>query len=229
MRPTERDTFFEVMRDVYQAIGQGQPYTEGGLELMFAALQDLSLQQVQQALVRHINDPVNGKWRPNASMIRDQLNKAAPVAWVSADEAWGTAPKLETDSGVCNQVVAGALSVAQDLIDRGDMVAARKAFIDAYNSRVEQAKNHPDPAQRVPITFVSGGNLPQRFEDAHGERQMLLERAQSGGLLPAPKTEPAALLEHTKPASAPPPEFKALLLSLKSNTMPPPEAQDYDK
>ncbi len=227
MRPTERNTFFEVMRDVYQAIGQGQPYTEGGLELMFAAMQDLTLQQVQQALVRHINDPVNGKWRPNTSMIRDQINKAAPVAWVSADEAWGTAPKLETDSGVCNQVVAGALAVAQDLINRGDMVAARKAFIDAYNTRVEQAKNHPDPAQRVPITFVSGGNLPQRFEDAHGEHQMLLERAQAGGLLPLPN-DSAPLLEQKKPAGPPPPEFKALLLSMKSTAMPPPEAQDYE-
>lgn len=227
MRPIDRDTFGDVMRDAYQAIGQGQPYTEGGLDLMFASMQDLTLQQVQQALVRHINDPVNGKWRPNTSMIRDQINRAAPVAWVTADEAWGTAPKLETDSGVCNQVVAGALAVAQSLIDSGDMVAARRTFIDAYNARVEQAKNHPDPAQRVPVTFISGGNEPQRYDDAHGTRQMLLERAQAGGLLPAPKQQAAPQLGAVTRSSAMP-DLKALLLELKPKELPPPEAQDYE-
>lgn len=226
MRPTDRDTFGDVMRDAYQAIGQGQPYTEGGLDLMFAAMQDLTLQQVQLALVRHINDAVNGKWRPNASMIRDQINKVAPVSWVTADEAWGTAPKLETDAGVCNQVVAGALAAAQDLIDRRDMVAARKTFIDAYNRLVEQAKAHPDPAQRVPITFISGGNLPQRYEDTQGQRQMLLERAQKNGLLPAPRVEPVPMLPPVK-RTGPKPDFKALLLTLKPKELPPPEAQDY--
>lgn len=225
MRPTDRTTFGEVMQDAYESIGQGQRYTEGGLDLMFAALQDLTLQQIQLALVHHINDPVNGKWRPNAAMIRDQIAKRAPAPWVSADEAWATAPKLESDAGVINQVVAAALAVAQQLIDSGDMVAARRAFIDAYNARVEQAKAHPDPAQRVPVTFVSGGNLPQRHQDAHGERVMLLERAQSVGLLPAGQRQQIAA---PRTNSGPPPEFKALLLEMKGKTMPPPEAEDYE-
>lgn len=225
MRPTDRNTFGEVMQDAHESIGQGQRYTEGGLDLMFAALQDLTLQQIQLALVHHINDPVNGKWRPNAAMIRDQIAKRAPAPWVSADEAWATAPKLESDAGVINQVVAAALAVAQQLIDSGDMVAARRAFIDAYNARVEQAKAHPDPAQRVPLTFVSGGNLPQRHEDAHGERVMLLERAQSVGLLPGAQRQQIAA---PRASSGPPPEFKALLLELQGKTMPKPEAEDYE-
>lgn len=228
MRPTDRDTFGDVMRDAYQAIGQGQQYTEGGLDLMFAAMQDLSLQQVQLALVRHINDPVNGKWRPNASMIRDQITKNTVSAWVSADEAWGTAPKLESDAGVCNQVVAGALAVAQSLIDSGDMVAARRTFIEAYNARVEKAKNHPDPAQRVPITFLSGGNQPQRYDDTEGERQMLLERAQASGLLPAPKEQTVPQIARAARSSNMP-DLKALLLTLQPKEMPPPERQDYEQ
>ncbi len=227
MRPTDRDTFGEVMRDAYESIGQGQRYTEGGLDLMFASMQDLSLSEIQQALVQHINDDVAGKWRPNTAMIRSQIAKHAAVQWVSADEAWATAPKLESDAGVINQVVAGALAVAQSLIDSGDMVAARRAFIDAYNARVEAAKDHPDPAQRVPVSFVSGGNLPKRDDDAHGARQMLLERAHSAGLLPAPARQQ---LEYAAPRakSSPPAEFKALLLTMQGKAMPPPEAQDYD-
>lgn len=228
MRPTDRNEFGEVMRDAQESIGQGAAYTEGGLDLMFAAMQDLSLQQIQLALVGHINDPKNGKWRPNAAMIREQIERRAPVAWVSADEAWATAPKLESDAGVVNQVTVAALAVAQDLIDSGDMIGARRAFIDAYSARVEQAKAHPDPAQRVPVAFISGGNQPQRHEDAHGERMMLLERAQAAGQLPAPPGR--QLLEHApRSNSGPPPEFKALLLTMQGKTMPPPEAQDYER
>lgn len=226
MRSSDLREFSAVMRDARDAIGQGEHYSDGALELMFAALMEFDLPTIQQALVDHINSK-DGKWRPNASYIREQIIRRKQVVWVSADEAWGTAPKLETDSGVCNQVVAAALAVAQELIDSGDMVAARRTFIDAYNARVEQAKAHPDPAQRVPITFISGGNQPKRFEDAHGERQMLLERAQGAGLLPAPRGQ-APLLEHKKPAGPPPPEFKAMLLTLKTNAMPPPEPEDYE-
>lgn len=225
MRASDLNEFKAVMRDAREAIGQGEHFTDGALELMFASLAEYSLPTIQQALIDHINSK-NGNWRPNAKYIRDQINKRAPVLWVSADEAWGTAPKLETDSGVCNQVVAAALAVAQSLIDSGDMVAARRAFIDAYDARVEQAKNHPDPAQRVPITFISGGNMPQRYEDAHGELQMLLERAQAGGLLAAPKERPAPQLGTTKRTSAMP-DLKALLLTLQPKELPPPEAQDY--
>ena len=122
-------------------------------------------------------------------------------------------------------VLAGGGAVAQSLIDSGEMVAARRAFIDAYNARVDQAKAHPDPAQRVPVTFVSGGNLPQRHEDAHGERIMLLERAQSVGLLPGGQRQHIAA---PRTSSGPPPEFKKLLLEMKGKAMPSPEAQDYE-
>lgn len=201
MRLTDREEFGAVMRDIYQSIGQGEPYTEGGLDIMFAAMQDLSLQQIQQALVHHLNDRKNGKWRPNVAMIREQIEKRAPVLWVSADEAWATVPKLERDAGIINQVSAAALAVAQPLINDGDMVAARRSFIDAYNARVEVAKTHPDPAQRIPITFISGGNLPQRDDDAHGEQRMLLERAQSAGLLPAPQPVAVPQIAHTRPSA----------------------------
>lgn len=226
MRASDLSEFKAVMRDARDAIGQGEHYTDGALELMFASLAEYSLPTIQQALIDHINSK-DGKWRPNAAYIREQITKRAPVLWVSADEAWGTAPKLETDSGVCNQVVAAALAVAQSLIDSGDMVAARRTFVEAYNARVEQAKNHPDPAQRVPVPFLSGGNLPQRYEDTEGKRQMLLERAQAAGLLPAPKVPPAPQLSRATRSSNKP-DLKALLLELKPKEMPPPEGQDYE-
>jgi hypothetical protein len=205
------------MRDAYQAIGQGEPYTEGGLDLMFAALQDLSMVEIQQALVHHMNDPKNGKWRPNAAMVREQIARRAAVPWVSGDEAWATVPKLETDTGILNQVTAEALAIAQPLIDTRDMIAARRAFIDAYNVRVERAKMATDPAQRVPMAWVTCGNRPMPNQDSHGERMIALERGRAAGVLPAPKyAEPAPQLGH----SIPPPGAMEALRAFRLKQIP---------
>lgn len=202
MREAELSDFKDVMRDAREAIGQGETYTDGALELMFAALRDLELREIQAALVAHINGP-DGRWRPNAHYIREAISRRAAVAWVSADEAWATVPKLESDTGILNQITAAALAVAQDLIDDGDMIAARRAFIDAYNVRVERAKADPNPALRIPKAWVTGGNHPQRFQDPHGERMLALERGQAAGLLPAPKHQPSVQqLAHTRPPAA---------------------------
>lgn len=187
MRETELEDFKDVMRDASEAIGQGGPYTDGALELMFAALRDLDLRDIQVSLITHMGGP-NGKWRPNVHYVREAIRSKLASQWVSADEAWATVPKLESDTGILNQVTAAALCVAQDLIDDGDMIAARRAFIEAYNSRVERAKSDPDPEKRVPKAWVSGGNHPERFQDPHGERQLLLEKGRAAGLLPAPKS-----------------------------------------
>lgn len=195
----------------------------GSQALFFNAVKHYTLEQVSGALTAHCRE---GTFTPVPADIKAQVEKHLALVWVSADEAWAIAPKLESDAGVINQVVAAALAVAQQLIDSGDMVAARRAFIDAYNARVEQAKAHPDPAQRVPVSFISGGNLPKRHEDAHGERVMLLERAQSVGLLPGGQRQQIAA---PRANSGPPPEFKALLLSMQGKTMPPPEAEDYER
>lgn len=221
--------FSELLDAAYDLLGKtpaARVISAGSKALFFNAVKHYSLEQVSGALAAHCQE---GTFTPVPADVKTQIEKHATAQWVSADEAWATAPKLESDAGVINQVVAGALAVAQGLIDSGDMIGARRAFIDAYNARVEQAKAHPDPAQRVPVTFVSGGNLPRRDEDAHGGRMMLLERAQSAGLLRAPQVQ-RQLLEHAAPRapSAPPPEFKAMLLKLQGKTMPPPEEQDYE-
>lgn len=225
MRDDEFKQFSALLVATYDLMGKtpaARVISPGSQALFFNAVKHYTLEQVSRALTAHCRE---GTFTPVPNDIKVQVEKHLALAWVSADEAWATAPKLESDAGVINQVVAAALAVAQQLIDSGDMVAARRAFIDAYNARVEQAKAHPDPAQRVPVTFVSGGNLPQRHQDAHGERVMLLERAQSVGLLPGTQRQQIAA-PHAN--AGPPPEFKALLLNMKAKTMPKPEREDYE-
>lgn len=53
---------------------------------------------------------------------------------IGADQAWAHVPKTETEGAYLNQRMMKSLGVAQPLIDNGDMIAARRAFIEEYNA-----------------------------------------------------------------------------------------------
>lgn len=232
MQPADRTAFFDLLDATYDMIGVGpaKVISPAAKALFFGDLQHYDIDLVRCALAAHRQDPERGRFTPKTADVIYQIERRRAVQWVSADEAWATVPKLESDCGLLNQVTAAALAVAQDLIDSGDMIGARVAFIRAYDARVAKAKMDPDPAQRVPVTWVSGGNHPQRHQDSHSERQMVLEQARNAGLLPAPKKEPVPVSALSAPRSSPSakPDLKALLLALKPKAMPPPEERDYD-
>lgn len=230
MQPADRTAFFDMLDAVYDLMGKtpaARVISPGSKALFFNAVKHYTIEQVSAALTAHCQE---GTYTPVPNDLKTQIEKHQAVAWVSGDEAWASVPKLESDCGVLNQVTAAALAVAQDIIDDGDMIGARVAFIKAYQARVEKAKIDPDPAQRVPVSWVSGGNHPERHQDSHGERQMVLEQARHAGLLPAPKHEDAQPQQLAAPKRTPgaKPDLKALLLTLKPKTMPPPEERDYD-
>lgn len=224
MNEHDIDPFFVMLDEVYDLMGKTQQakiISAGAKAMFFRAVAHHSLAEVQAALDYHAS---NATFTPVPKDINDFIESRKPVLWVSGDEAWGQVPKLESDAGLLNQCTAGALAKAQPLIDDGDMVAARRTFIDAYDRLVAAAKVHADPAQRVPVTFVSGGNQPQRNQDAHGERVMLLERAAEQGLLPAPR--PADLPQLPPPTAAGRARLKAELSKLQLKSLPPPGADD---
>jgi len=205
--------FREVMRDARDTIGQGEQYTEGSLDLMFAALADLTLSQIKQALVDHINDKINGKWRPNASYIRAQVERRQPVQWIGADEAWAQVPKLETEPGLLNQVTSCALAAAAEFLDipRPDMNAARMAFRAAYDRLVEQEKL----ARRPPRYWVSPAGSIEAQNAVRDEGIRL-------GLLNA-TWAPAAAPQLGN--STPPPGAMEALRGFSLKALPKPEAE----
>lgn len=224
MFENDYNQFAERLDAAYELLGktpQAKIISAGSKALFFGALAQYPLADVLAALNAHIQE---GTFTPVPNDIKTQIEKHAAAVWIDANEAWAQVPKLESDAGILNQVTAGALAAAQPLIDDGDMIGARMAFIKAYDARVAKAKVDPDPAQRIPKAWVSGGNQPQRFQDPHGERQMLLEQGRAAGLLPAPKEpEQAPQLSHTP---AQPSRLKALLSTLKMKSLPPPGAEE---
>lgn len=211
------DEFFQLLDETFDALGKtpaAKVISASAKAIFFRACSDHSLDEVRAALDHHCR---TGTYTPVPNDINEYIESRKPVLWVSGDEAWGQVPKLESDAGLLNQVTAVALAKAQPLIDAGDMVGARRTFIDAYDRLVTAAKAHPDPAQRAPVTFVSGGNHPERYQDPHGERVMLLERAAEQGLLPAPRPEPVAQLAAPQKG-----RLKAELSKLQLKSLPPP-------
>lgn len=226
MTENDIDEFFLMLDEVYDLMGKtpaAKIISASSKAIFYRTLCGYTLEEIRAAIDAHAAD---GVYTPVPSDIKFQIEKRSGALWMSADEAWATVPKLESDSGILNQVSAAALAVAQSLIDDGEMVAARRAFIDAYNARVESAKAHPDPDQRMPKNFISGGNHPERFGDAHGERMMLIERAQKSGLLPSPKAPaPVQQLGHSRP----PPGALELLRSFKLKELPKPSDEDRNE
>lgn len=236
MQTSERTKFGKVMVSARNSIGQGDPFSESDLDLMFMALLDLTLDQVQQALIDHMNSK-NGKWRPGTSYIRDMIQSRAGGQWMGGNEAWGrlTFPgevkgftrtndwgdvvkrkdygNVEPAPCLMNQQIAQALAVAQPEIDSGNMIAARVVFIETYERLVAVEKG----AGRAPKYFVSGHGTIE-------EQEAMREEGQRLGFLPAPAASNA--LQLPPPSREGYARFKLEMSKLNLKALPPPGEEE---
>lgn len=89
------------------------------------------------------------------------------------DEAWAHCPRSEADTVIWTTEAAAAYGCAASLIDAGDLVAARRAFIDAYSSHVREAVRNRKPPK---YTISLGYDKTMRRD--------VISRAIEDGLLP---------------------------------------------
>lgn len=108
--------------------------------LYWEALKHRDITDIKTAINKHVQDADRGRFFPLPADISHQLPKELDP-WLNANEAWAACPKSESDSVALCHEISAALCVAQDLIDMGDMVAARMAFIEHYNRLMESAKS----------------------------------------------------------------------------------------
>ncbi|MCG7598847.1 hypothetical protein MHM84_03550 [Halomonas sp. McH1-25] len=153
----------------------GSEIKPGAANLMVRDLREYSRQEVEKALAR-CRSELTG--RLTLAAILDRIPGAN--AFLSPNEAWALALSSldENETVVWTKETAEAMGVAQPILDVGDKVGARMAFIAAYERKVEEAKTE----QRKPEWQVSLGYSPER-------RQEAISEAVKKGLLPAPKVE----------------------------------------
>jgi len=172
------------------------------------ALSHRSLAEVQIAINEHLRDKDRGRFFPLPADIEDKLPGEAE-AWLSGDEAWALMPKDESSSAAICQEMAEAYGVAQDLVRGGDMVAARRAFIDAYERRVTDAKRQ----HRRPQWFVSLG------DDREGRYEAQCRVVELNNSIAPP--------EQRKPLPAPPVESDGLLPLLDAAEKTNPSSREH--
>ncbi|MHB0774283.1 hypothetical protein [Halomonas sp. WWR20] len=153
----------------------GSEIKPGAASLMIRDLRNHSAQEVKKALARCRSELTD---RLTLAAILERIPSAN--AFLSPNEAWALALTSldEYETVVWTKETAEAMGIAQPILDLGDKVGARMAFISAYERKVEEVKTE----QRQPEWQVSLGYSPER-------RQEAIQQAVSKGLLPAPKVE----------------------------------------
>lgn len=89
-----------------------------------------------------------------------------------AEEAWAMIPKDESGSVVWTEEMAEAYGVACQLINDGDTVQARMAFIEVYRDRCAKARD-----AGVQVKWI-----PSLGHDPHGRESVLMDAVEKGRL-----------------------------------------------
>lgn len=184
MRPDDKGQFTKLLAatmDVY-----GRQITSSFVDVFFSALTPYPLEIVREALNRHIQDPEAGRFAPKpADLIRQVVSAKASDGRPGRDEAWAIAQKSadNDETVVTSEEILEAFDIARPLLeDLGDKVAARMAFVEAYDRIVSDKR-----AAGIKFEwFVSLGDNKER-------RAPAIRAAQEAGLLSAPRA--IALIE----------------------------------
>jgi len=150
MNNNEKQEFFNVITktsDLYD-----KKISKERVSVYWDALCHRDLDDIKSAINKHIQDSNRGRFFPLPADVSAQLPKELD-AWLNANEAWAVCPKDEYTSAASCDEICQARDVAKDLINMGDMVAARMAFIEHYNRLMQAAKDEG----RKPTWFPSYG------------------------------------------------------------------------
>lgn len=177
MLKTDADAFRKLLSGTMELYNR--MVSDDAARLWWASLAKYEFQEIRRAFSEYVTGP-DGRFPPVPATIIERLGTGLPK-FPEPNEAWAIGLK-STDEAltVCwTDEIAQAMGSAQPILQRGDEVGGRMAFIETYKRLVGEAK----AAGRAPRWSMSYGDDPHMRIEA--ERQ-----AQKAGLLPAPK--PAA-------------------------------------
>ncbi|WP_313824070.1 hypothetical protein [Leclercia sp.] len=183
MTPEQQDQLVDMLAVTGEVMGN--ELKPGVIMVMVQDLAGFEFAAVANALVRCRRE-LTGKLT-----LKAIIEFAAPAAgWLSANEAWSLALPAadERNTVVWTREAREAFNIARPLLEDGDKIGARMAFIGAYERNVAMAK----AAGAVPGSEVSEG-----WDKTL--RAVAVEQAVSRGLLPAPRQEAVLALPNLSP------------------------------
>lgn len=198
MRPSDMPGFAKVLAtamDFYR-----REVTPQVIDLWYRALAGFELEDISAGFTAHLCDPERGEFPPVPATIIKHLARitgAARFARLSANEAWARCLPAadERNTVVWTAEMAAAWFAAWPVMQAGDEVGARMAFIAAYEREVMAAGDAP------PKWSVCAGHDPElralAVQQAVQQQLLTLSPEQAAAYLPAPGPaafNPAALL-----------------------------------
>lgn len=122
----------------------GQALSASAAQLMAEDLAEYEFSDIARAL-RACRHELTGKLTLAAVLQRIQAADGRP----GRDEAWGIAMSLsdESDTVVTTDEISLALVAARPILDAGDKIGARMAFISAYDRVVYEARRETKPVK----------------------------------------------------------------------------------
>jgi hypothetical protein len=132
----DRTENIKLLGATYEAMGQTT--TPAALTLIADDLEPYGIKAVATALNKCRRE-LTGRLTPAAIIERIQSADGRP----QPNEAWAIALQSadERDTVVWNNEIAAGMAAARDILDAGDEVGARMAFIEAYKREVQEARD----------------------------------------------------------------------------------------
>lgn len=185
MQSNDKGQFLKVLAACLDMYGRERSDTV--LALWWKLMQPYGLDQVQDALASHMR---TSKFCPTPADVIEQIT--SKDGRPSPDEAWAMIPRSEHDSVIWTEEMAQAYGVAAPLLEHGDQVAARKAFIARYEGLVAKSRAEGVPMKVTPSFGFSLSGRAAAVEKAVERGLLPKEKAQA--YLPAPEAGKSALV-----------------------------------
>lgn len=194
MRPEDQTEFTKLL--VGSMAVYDHKITAQIAELYFSALGLYSLEQVRDALSRHMQDQSAGKFYPKpADIIGQILDQRANDGRPGKDQAWSIAlcSLDDNETVLLTPEILAALDTARPLLEMRDKVAARMAFVEVYEKLVARNRAEGRPVQ---VTISLG--------DDKARRQLAIEDGLRRGMLTQAQAEPhlIRIAHETQPVTA---------------------------
>lgn len=181
----EQDRLVEMLVGTAEVIGD--QISPNAAAFMAGDLSDYSLPALERALQACRREL---KGRLSLAAVLERIDDGHPAP----NEAWATAIRAadEANTVVWTEQTRNAWAVALPLVDAGDKIAARQAFLEAYGREVKLAREVRATAVYVPsLGFDRDG------------REAALQQAVAAGLLAHEQVAEHLQLQHEQPAFNP--------------------------
>lgn len=193
MRPEEQAEFTQLL--VTAMAVYDRKITAQIAEMYFAAFGRFTLAQVRDGLSRHLQDSESGKFFPKPADVIGQIQGViADDGRPGKDEAWSIAlcSQDEGDTVLITEEILAALSVAQPLLEIRDKVAARLAFVEAYEKQLVQARRAAKPVKWIVSLGDDKGRRAHALQEGVRLGRLTQDQAEPHLLRIAQETQPVA-------------------------------------